>query len=251
MAMTDTPSAALNSRRARILRDIEECGFVTIDALAASLGVSAQTVRRDIIALDGLGFVQRFHGGAGRNGALRAENSATVRLGHGAKRDVAVKAKRRAARAAAAAIPDGAYIYIDVGTTMEELAAVLAERTGLTVFTNSLRVASGLGSAAHDVHVLGGQLWGNDGSLVGATAVERIASLRLDAAFIACSAVEADGSVMDFDPHKIAIKRAALRSARTRYLLATPEKFGRSARERLAVLADFDAVFRGDGGADG
>ena len=59
---------SLNDRQAEILALAERDGFVTLEALAALFGVSMQTVRRDIIALDRAGLLQRFHGGAGRNG---------------------------------------------------------------------------------------------------------------------------------------------------------------------------------------
>lgn len=231
-------SPGLTPRQRRILEAVEGRGFVTIERLAESFDVSAQTVRRDIIALDAAGLIQRFHGGAGIGG-----ESSTVRLGHGRKRSLAQEAKRAIARSAAQLVPEGAAVFMDVGTTAEALAVELnAVAKQLTVFTNSLHVADAFRPDRHEVHVLGGVLAGSDGSLVGEETVAQVLDLRLDAAFIGCSGIEADGSVMDFDRRKIAIKRAAMRVSAERYLLAAENKFGRTARARVALLADFTRV---------
>ncbi len=229
--------AVLTDRQRKILAAVEAQGFVTIEGLAESFQVSAQTVRRDIIALDAAGLLQRFHGGAG----IGADNTA-VRLGHHHKRTIATDAKRTIARRAAAIVPAGASIFLDVGTTIEAAAAVLNRTENLTVFTNSMNAGAMFDAQAHDVHVLGGQLGGGDGSLVGETVVTALAELRLDYALIGCSSIEDGGAVMDFDMRKIAVKKAAMRAARCRCLLAAADKFGRSARAVIAMTRDFDHV---------
>lgn len=230
----------LTPRQQKILQAVEAQGFVTIEGLAREFDVSAQTVRRDIIALDGAGFLQRFHGGAG----IGTETTA-VRLGHGHKLRVAADAKREIARMAAALVPKGAALFLDVGTTLEAAAAELAGNEGLTVFTNSMNAAALFRPDRHDVHVLGGRLAGSDGSLVGEEAVTMLSGLRLDFALIGCSGVEPGGAVMDFDLSKIAIKKAAMRAAACRCLLATPNKFGRSARAQIAMRDEFDHILTG------
>lgn len=230
---------ALTDRQRKILAAVEAQGFVTIEGLADAFQVSAQTVRRDIIALDAARLLQRFHGGAG----IGADNTA-VRLGHYHKRTIAADAKQVIARRAAEIVPAGASVFLDVGTTLEAAAAALNGVGGLTVFTNSMNAAALFDPAAHDVHVLGGRLGGGDGSLVGETVVTALAELRLDYALIGCSAIEDAGAVMDFDMRKIAVKKAAMRAARCRCLLAAADKFGRSARAVIALARDFDHIVR-------
>lgn len=235
----------LTERQRLILHRVEGEGFVTIEGLAVELHVSAQTIRRDIIALAEQGLVQRFHGGAGRAG-----EGDVVRLGHHKKRSIAVNAKRAIAVAAAERVRAGDYVYVDVGTTAEAAAQALVEHADLTVFTNSMRVATCFNPAITDVHVLGGQVRGADGSIVGEGAVDRLHALRLDVALIACSGIEPGGAVMDFDPQKIAVKRAAMASARESYLLATRDKFGRTARECIARTDAFCAILSEPDSAD-
>lgn len=234
----------LSERQSAIVARIEAHGFVTLDALAEAFGVSMQTVRRDLIALSEAGLVERFHGGAG----LRPE-AVPTRLGHAEKRGLAVDDKRRIAMQAAALAPPGAHVYLDVGTTAEAVAVALDALAGLTIVTNSLHVAGLVSPSRHRVRVLPGLVAGPDGSLTGSETTDALARLRLDVAFISCSGIEPGGRVMDFDPAKIAVKRAAMAAAERSALIAAPEKFGRTAREEIARLSDFQDVLSGEGDA--
>ena len=230
----------LSERQREILELTETQGFVTIDQLSARFRVSAQTVRRDIIALDQSGLLQRFHGGAGTKAAQE-----TLRLGRERKATLDIEEKRAIAERTAGLVPDEAAVFVDVGTTMEAVARALSGRRGLTVFTNSLRVALHLDHERHGVHVLGGQLRGRDGSLTGETAALALSELSLDYALIGCSGIEAGRRVLDFDPGKVAIKKTAMRVAARSFLLATRAKFDRTARHEIARLDDFEAVVSG------
>jgi DeoR family glycerol-3-phosphate regulon repressor len=207
--------------------------------LATELDVSAQTIRRDIISLDAAGLLQRFHGGAGNidNG------SSVVRLGHQRKQDIAQASKIAIARQVAKIIPQGATVFLDVGTTIEAAAHELSAISGLTIFTNSLKAGMIFRPDQHNVHILGGLLGGNDGSIVGASVVRALDGLRIDYALIGCSAIEPNGAVMDFDLDKIEIKKAAMRIASVKCLLASSHKFGRSALAQIAKKEQFDYIF--------
>ncbi|MDO6588440.1 DeoR/GlpR family DNA-binding transcription regulator [Salipiger sp. 1_MG-2023] len=236
--MTDTQSTEdLSSRQSVVLSRVLSSGFVTIEALAEEFGVSAQTVRRDIITLAEKGLLQRFHGGAGPVGPAEA-----ARLDHAAKRDVARVEKLVVGERAAAAIPDGASIFLDVGTTIECCAARLAQRAGFRIFTTSIRTALLFDPDAHEVNVIGGRMSGRDGSLTGEEVILRLHDLQIDIALIACSAVDENARVMDFNTSKIAVKKAAMNAAATSYLLCTTSKFGRTALSTIAPISRFQAV---------
>ncbi|WP_305983860.1 DeoR/GlpR family DNA-binding transcription regulator [Roseibium sp. MMSF_3544] len=235
------PTATFSDRQHRIIALAEQQGFVTIEKLAEEFSVSAQTVRRDIIALAEAGQLQRFHGGAGAIGDME-----TIRLDHGHKERLGVEGKLAVASQASALIPDGASLYLDVGTTIEYTAGQLNRLNGLKVFTNSMRTALTFDPKRHEVTVLGGRMAGNDGSLVGEDIVMMLNGLRVDYALIACSAIDDRGRVMDFDMSKIAVKKAAMAAAARCVLLATPSKFGRTALSTLATLEAFDVVVTGE-----
>jgi DeoR family glycerol-3-phosphate regulon repressor len=239
--MTDP---ALSERQAAILATIEAQGFATLEALADSFGVSMQTVRRDVIAMQAAGLLERFHGGAGVRRRLPDR-----RIDHGHKRRLAVEEKRAIARRVAGLVPPGATVYLDVGTTMEAAAEALNGSARLAIVTNSLRVAAAVDPDRHAVQVLPGRVRGPDGSLTGEETVLALARLRVDIALISCSAIEPGGAVMDFDAGKIAIKRCAMDIAREAILLAVSDKFGRTARAEIAPLTRFHRVLTENGEA--
>ena len=226
--------ADVSPRQQEIVARVREQGFVTIETLAKMFDVSPQTVRRDIIRLDEAGLIRRFHGGAGQR-----EN--TTRPGYSQKRDTAPDSKRRIAAACAALIPHGSSVSLDVGTTVEAVAQALLDHRRMHVIATSLGAASLLaGSQVGDVVVTGGLLRGVDGSLVGEGTIAALNRFRVDTAVLACSGFDdADGSVMDFDILKVAIKQAMVAQARRVILVADASKFTRSA---LVRVMPFEAV---------
>jgi len=235
-AAADGPPDALNERQLALLEIVLGKGFATVEWLAERFEVSAQTVRRDIIRLDERGLLQRFHGGAGAR-------ESTVRLGYAQKQAVAVDAKTAIGRAAAALVPEGATVFLDVGTTVEAAARALADHRALRIFTNSLPAALHLaGRTGIEVVVTGGTLRGADGSLVGDGATSLLRELRFDLALIGLSGWDEDGSPMDFDLDKIAVKRLAIARATQALALADAGKFDRRAVARIAPPTAFAAL---------
>ena len=225
---TDAAAPALADRQRAILDMTERQGFVTVEGLAAAFAVSAQTVPRDISAPDGAGLFQRFHGGAGSFGGNDAR-----RPGHRRKQTIAISASREVARPVAAPIPDGAAVFLDVGTTFEAAADASNGHDGPQVFTMRLLAALRFDHRCRDVQVMGRRLAARDGSLAGAAVIGQLARLRLDFAVIGGSGIE-PARVMDFDPGKVAVRRAAMETASVPVLLATRERRGRSARAEIA-----------------
>lgn len=228
--------SALNERQARIVTQVQRQGFVTIETLAKDFEVSTQTVRREIIRLDELGFIQRFHGGAGRRGSGE-------RLSYEAKQVRDTDLKARIGQAMAAQIQPGQAIFLDVGTTAEATARALLDKGRLTVITPSAANARILtGAPGIDTILTGGRVVGPDIAMVGPISLKTISNFRLDWAVIACSAIEDDGAVLDFDADKIALKQGAMEVARRKALVADHGKFTRSALLRVADLNAFDLL---------
>jgi DeoR family transcriptional regulator, glycerol-3-phosphate regulon repressor len=228
--------AGLNERQTLIVERVQHQGFVTIDALARDLSVSAQTVRREIIRLDELGVVQRFHGGAGRSGSGE-------RLSYEVKQTREAEAKRRIGVAMAAMVRTGQSVFLDVGTTAEATAAALLALPSLTVVTASAANARILTANPHiEVILTGGRMVGPDLSMAGPIALRTVSSYRFDWAIIACSGIDAHGAVLDFDADKIAVKQCAMEKAGMKVLIADSGKFARSALLEIADIAAFDFI---------
>lgn len=237
MTNENRQSQNLTSRQAEIVAIVGENGYTTLETLANRFSVSVQSVRRDIIQLDQMRLIQRFHGGAG-------PSDSTIRLGYQEKRARSAEAKTKIAKGAVALIPDGATIYLDVGTTVEALAQELRGRqSGLRVFTTSLATGMILaGEQDLELHVIGGTSRGADGSLAGATTVAMISSIRFDLAFIGYSGFDDDGTIMDYDLEKIAVKQAAIRRSDKSIAIGDRSKFEQHAIAQIAAPRSFSKL---------
>lgn len=216
---------------------VDRQGFATIQALAQHFGVSTQTVRRDIGLLSRAAMLQRFHGGAG-------SARETVRLGYIEKSASHTAAKAAIGQAVAGEIPDGASVFLDVGTTVEAVARALWARNALRVFTSSLAVASMFaGHASTECYVTGGILRGADGSLVGEATCAAIDQFRAAFAVIGLSGFDNDGALMDFDVQKISVKQRMITNADSVFAVADASKLRRAAIVRFAAPSDIQALF--------
>ncbi len=227
-------SDELTPRQTEILQTVGETGYATLETLSQRFDVSVQSIRRDIILLDKLRLLQRFHGGAG-------PMDSTVRLGYAEKTMRAAAAKERIGIAAAQLVPEGAAVFLDVGTTVEAVATALKERDiRLHAFTNSLACAMLLAADPKiQIHVFGGSLRGADGSLVGATTLAGIEAIHFDYAFIGFSGFAPDGSALDYDLEKIAVKRASIRRSEHAVLVGDQSKFHNKAVATIGTPSEF------------
>ncbi len=234
--LTSAGDSFLTQRQRAIVQVVREQGYASIEALAKAFEVSAQSVRRDIIKLDEMQVIQRFHGGAGVRGRA-------VRLGYAQKKTIASDGKEAIGQGAAALIPEDASVFLDVGTTVEAVARALRARHRLNVVTTSLPAAALLsGRQGIEVFVTGGYVQGADGSLIGETAMAGIARFKVDYAVFGCSGFDDDGTVMDFDLRKVEVKQAMLANCRHAMLVADHAKFERSAIVRLAPVGAFHSL---------
>lgn len=212
-------------------------GRVMVDDLAARFGVTAQTIRRDLAELDDSGALERVHGGA----ILR---SGTVNIGYQERRALFAEEKRQIARACAAAIPEGASLFLALGTTIEALARELLRHAGLMVVTNNMNVANILAeNPACQVIVTGGTLRRSDGGLTGPLTEAAIRQFKVDIAVIGCSALDGDGDMLDYDIQEVGVSRALIAQARRAWLVTDRSKLGRIAPARIASAEVLDALF--------
>lgn len=224
-------------RHPRILDIARREGSVTVEDLARRLGVTLQTVRRDLRELARDGRLQRVHGGAVLPAGL-------ANIAYEERRALNAAGKEAMAAACLAEIPEDASLFLNIGTSTEALARALMARDRLMVVTNNLNVASTL--SAHpgaEVIVTGGRLRAADGGLVGSDAAQGVSRYKLDLAVIGCSAIDADGDLLDFDPDEVAVSREILSRARRVFLLADHSKFQRHAHARIASLRQIDHLF--------
>ncbi|MGW6877992.1 DeoR/GlpR family DNA-binding transcription regulator [Streptomyces xanthophaeus] len=221
-------------RQQEILRLAREAGRVDVLSLADRFQVTAETVRRDLTALDRAGLVRRVHGGAIPAGRLDFEPDLTEREA------TAADEKDRIAAAALAELPDGGSVVLDAGSTVARLAAAIPLDTALTVVTHALPVAARLaGHAGIDLHLVGGRVRHRTRAAVDAWALRAYAEIRADVLFLATNGFAAGRGLTTPDLAEAAVKRAAIAAARRVVLLADSAKDG---QEHFACFASFAEV---------
>ncbi|MEN5083348.1 DeoR/GlpR family DNA-binding transcription regulator [Bosea sp. TWI1241] len=225
---------SLTPRQREIVALAREQGRVGVEELSARYGVSLQTIRKDLNQLCAMRAMSRVHGGA-------VVASSIENLAYEARRFIAPDEKAAIGRAAAALIPDGSSLFLNIGTTTEEVARALANHSGLLVITNNLHVATLLYPHPHiEVIVAGGAVRRSDGGVVGASAVELIRQFKVDYAVIGTSAIDEEGTLLDYDHQEVKVAQAIIGNARRRILVADASKLSRAAPVRIAHLRDLD-----------
>jgi DeoR family glycerol-3-phosphate regulon repressor len=226
-----------NFRQKEILELAREEGKVTVDSLAAQYDVTVQTIRRDLSDLADSGRLERVHGGAViPSGVVNIIYEERRRLNEAGKKAIAVKC--------AHAIPQGASVFMNIGTTTEAVARQLLDHENLLVVTNNLNIANIL-SANHSCEIIlaGGILRRADGGIVGGMTVEMVKQFKFDFSVLGCSAIDSDGDLLDFDGQEVMVSSTAIKRSRQIMVLADYLKFQRTAPLKICSLGDADFLF--------
>jgi DeoR family transcriptional regulator, glycerol-3-phosphate regulon repressor len=227
-----------NPRQLSLLEVVRTRGSATVEQLAEKLGVTLQTVRRDVQQLAQDGVLTRFHGG------VRVPSSTIENIAHRQRESLNADAKTRIARAVAKAVPDGCSLILNIGTTTEAVARALMQHSGLRVITNNLNVAIILSANTQcEVIVAGGVVRPRDRGIVGEAAVDFIRQFKVDIALIGISGIESDGTLRDYDYREVKVSQAIIASAREVWLAADHSKFNRPAMVEVARLSQVDRLF--------
>ena len=227
-----------NPRQLQLLAHVRQHHSASVERLAEALGVTLQTVRRDVQRLAEEGLLTRFHGG------VRVPSSTVENLAHQQRETLNAEGKARIAQAVAAQVPHDCSLILNIGTTTEAIARALMHHRGLRVLTNNLNVAAILsGNPDCEVIVAGGVVRARDHGIVGEAAVDFIRQFRVDIALIGISGMEADGTLRDFDLREVKVAQTIIAQAREVWLAADHTKFNRPAMVELATLAQIDRLF--------
>jgi DeoR/GlpR family transcriptional regulator of sugar metabolism len=220
----------VDERRDKLLEVLRQKGFASIPELAAQLGVSSSTLRRDIEQLEESGAARRAHGGAFYTGGM-------PKLPPFEERQPEQWEKKRAiARRAAELIDEGDAILLDGGSTTYEVARQLVGRR-LQVVTNSLPVATLLASdpSTHLV-LLGGYVYPRTGVALGPLANRMLESICVRRTILSVGGITERGFFNSNDL-LVETERAMMRIANEVVVVADSTKFGRQSLAHLAELA--------------
>ncbi|MGY5450995.1 DeoR/GlpR family transcriptional regulator [Agarivorans sp. MS3-6] len=225
-------------RHQQILQVIKTQGFVATEELVETLNVSPQTIRRDLNVLAEQKLIHRHHGGASLLASSVVNDSYSNRKikQHLEKESIALKIAEQ--------IPNGASLFLDIGTTAETIARALLNHRDLRIITNNIHVAALL-MVKDDFNVImaGGALRNKDGGIVGEATIDFIKQFRLDYGVITVSGIDLEGSLLDFDYHEVRVTQAIIACSRNVILAADHSKFGRNAMINIGNIAQVDQLY--------
>ncbi len=229
-------------RREDIRKLLHSTGFVNVQELVSRFGVSSETIRRDLEAMEKDGLVRRIHGGAVSTQPLVSEFAYTMR------RQIHTPEKQAIARVAADLVCDGDTLLIAPGTTTLEIASCLRQRTDLTVITNSLPAAMELaGAPGIRLFSLGGQLSGDDFATYGVTAAQTLAMFNATKLIIGVGGITPHRGLTDYRMDESTLLRLFTERADCIIGIADHSKFGVTARYNICPASRLDHLITDSG----
>ncbi len=235
-ARADSATGLAAERLDRVRRILKLRGIVKVDELREELGVSAATVRRDLAELERRGRARRVHGGAV---AVRGRLDEPV---FDDKTAIAAAEKKRIARAAAKLIGPDDSVFLDGGSTVLAMAPMLIEMTGVTVVTNSLRVAGALASGGPRMILVGGEFRALSQTTVGSLTEALIDRVHVDRAFMGPIGLSVREGLTTTDPREAQTKALVMAHAHEVVLLADAGKLGKVSFVRFGSPGDVDVL---------
>ncbi len=206
-------------RREQILNTLQRDGRVLAIDLSRTLGVSDDTIRRDLDALAETGLLRRVHGGALR--------STPINENYNARQGEATAAKQSIARATAALIRPGQVVILDGGTTSLAVAQNLPSDLEVTIVTTSPPVAVALAAyPSIEVLTIGGKLYRYAMVAVGAYTVEALREIRADVCILGILALHSEVGISVLDREEAAVKQAMIAAAADILAPTTADKLG-------------------------
>ena len=226
-------------RHQRIRALLSTLKRVSTERIMADLGVSRETVRRDLLDLEALGELRRVHGGA-----IKPAEEAPI----AERAQTRVKSKTAIAKAATGLIASGQTLFIDAGTTTAALADELAKLANLTVITNSIDVALKMRGAPeqraqpNEVILLGGALSERTLSTAGGTTVLEIQRYRADLALLSPVGIDHRHGATNYDRSETEVARAMVGNADSVVILADYSKIGQRSRMSYCTVDRIDLL---------
>jgi len=226
----------LSSRQNKILDLAGIDGRVGVEELSGTFDVSPQTIRKDLNILCDRQLLQRVHGGA-------IVGSGIENVSYEARRLLAPDSKKAIGKMAATLIPDNSSLLINIGTTTEQVAHSLKNHRGLLVISNNINaIAIMKNFLGIELIIAGGRVRRSDGGIIGVAAVNFINQFKVDYAVIGVSAIDEDGSLLDYDFGEVRVAQAIIENARHVILVADMMKLERNAPIRIGHISQVNTI---------
>lgn len=232
--MSKVPAA---SRHQTIIRLVNGGSGMSISAIAETFGVSTETIRRDLVALERGGSLQRVYGGAipsGREAALdervnmeRAEKQAIGDL-------------------VAAMIQPDQWIFMTGGSSVLAVAHAMRNGPPVSVMTNMPAIGDALQAGLrHKVILTGGEYEASGKTLFGDEVLDAIQNCSFDLSIIGVYGLDADFGLVERTKHYMQLKTRLARQSRSSIYVADHTKIGAVGRYRSIAFAEIETFVTG------
>jgi DeoR family glycerol-3-phosphate regulon repressor len=227
----------VEERQKKIVEIAKLTKFVSIEELTKIFSVTPQTIRRDINKLCKDGILLRHHGGA-------TVNSSVENIDYDTRKTLYSEEKQKIAALVAKYIPDKSSIFINIGTTNEEIAKSLLEHKYLKIITNNLNIAHILTeNPTFEVRIAGGLVRNKDKGIIGVATIDFIKQFKVDIGIIGISGIDEAGMLLDYDYQEVCVARSIIESSRKVILATDSSKFGNNAMVKLCHISEIDMLF--------
>jgi DeoR/GlpR family transcriptional regulator of sugar metabolism len=222
-------------RKQQILSILKRQGQVIAKEVSHAMGVSEDTIRRDLREMAQEGLLQRVHGGALPASPAIADFAGRERITPDGK--VAI------GRAAASMIQPGQVVILDGGTTAREVARHLPLELKATIITHSPTIALELVNHPNvEVILIGGRMFKHSVVAVGAAAIESIAQIHVDIYFMGVTGIHPKTGLTTGDFEEAAMKRALSHAAAETIVLASSEKLNAASPYVVVPLTEISGI---------
>ncbi len=234
--------STLGQRRKHILDHIRKDGFVKVSELAEALGVTQTTIRKDLKFLEAQGVLQRAHGSA------ISPTQQIMDINLSAKKLINFEAKQKIAQKAASLIEADDSILVASGSTITMFAEALKPKGRLNVVSISVNISAQLGDIPGvTVMQVGGILYANTFSVLGAEASKTIENLFCSKVFFGVDGVDLDYGITCGTGEEASITQKMIQSSQTSIVLADSSKIGQRGFARICELGDIDILITDSG----
>lgn len=229
----------MNKRQAHILEVLHSRPFVSIKELEnMHPEVSGMTIRRDIDYFQSIGEVIKVRGGARSTKYITTafDDSMSARL------EENVDAKIRIAKKAAERLEAGRSIFLDSGSTIQQIIPFVPNERLSLVTTNpfiALEI-SRIGLPA--ISIAGGRLDRDYQSVTGTQAMRFIADINIDVAFLSPSGFSLKSGFTGGNCAECELKKAVVEKADTVVMLMDVSKLGKSLPYTFSTLENVNVL---------
>jgi DeoR/GlpR family transcriptional regulator of sugar metabolism len=222
-------------RRQLLLSRLNDEGNIVARDLAAELGLSEDSIRRDLRDLAAAGRCQRVYGGA--------VPVSRALVDYRSRADVEPDSKRRVGARAAQLISHGDRVILDGGTTTLAVARALPPDLRATIITHSPTIAAALvDHPTVEILLLGGRIYKHSAVACGAATAEAARALTADLFLLGVTGVHRQHGLTTGDPEEAAMKRTLAGQAAETYVLASAEKIGAVSPYKVLDLTAITAI---------